>query len=187
MSTVKARCPGVPLVLYINGNGGLLECMRETGVDVIGLDWTVDIKNGRQRLGYSVGVQGNVDPALLFSSLSAITEEIQRVVRGAGRQGHILNLGHGVLARNPEEVVRHLFLFLFLMLQDLYLMINYLLISEYVHVNYGFDGNIFYPTIRRLDTMKEIFRQVMSATGTRHQKNRWTRDYQLIIPRYYMM
>lgn len=109
VSTVKARCPGVPLVLYINGNGGLLERMRETGVDVIGLDWTVDIKDGRQRLGHSVGVQGNVDPALLFSSLSAITEEIQRVVRGAGRQGHILNLGHGVLVGTPEEAVRHFF------------------------------------------------------------------------------
>ena len=79
VSTVKTRCPGVPLVLYINGNGGFLERMRETGVDVIGLDWTVDMKDGRQRLGHSVGVQGNVDPALLFSSLSAITEEIQRL------------------------------------------------------------------------------------------------------------
>ncbi|KAH9310562.1 hypothetical protein KI387_025597, partial [Taxus chinensis] len=109
VSTVKAKCPAVPLVLYINGNGGLLERMKETGVDVIGLDWTVDMKDGRKRLGPSIGVQGNVDPALLFSPLSAITAETQRVVRSAGRQGHILNLGHGVLVGTPEEAVSHFF------------------------------------------------------------------------------
>ncbi|GLJ44839.1 hypothetical protein SUGI_0943270 [Cryptomeria japonica] len=109
VSTVKTKCPGVPLVLYINGNGGLLERMKETGVDVIGLDWTVDMKDGRHRLGSSIGVQGNVDPAILFSPLSSITEETQRVVRSAGRKGHILNLGHGVLVGTPEEAVGHFF------------------------------------------------------------------------------
>lgn len=109
VSTVKTKCPGVPLVLYINGNGGLLERMKETGVDVIGLDWTVDMEDGRKRLGSSIGVQGNVDPALLFSPLSSITAETQRVVRSAGKQGHILNLGHGVLVGTPEEAVGHFF------------------------------------------------------------------------------
>uniref|UniRef100_A0A0C9S0Y3 Uroporphyrinogen decarboxylase n=1 Tax=Wollemia nobilis TaxID=56998 RepID=A0A0C9S0Y3_9CONI len=109
VTKVKNMCPDVPLVLYINGNGGLLERMKETGVDVIGLDWTVDMKDGRQRLGQSIQVQGNVDPALLFAPLPALREEIQRVVRNAGRQGHILNLGHGVLVGTPEEAVGHFF------------------------------------------------------------------------------
>ncbi|KAJ7554094.1 hypothetical protein O6H91_06G124500 [Diphasiastrum complanatum] len=107
--SVKGQCPAVPLVLYANGNGGLLERMRETSVDVIGLDWTIDMLDGRRRLGDSISVQGNVDPAVLFAPKSAITEAINSVVQKAGDKGHILNLGHGVLVGTPEEHVAHFF------------------------------------------------------------------------------
>lgn len=80
VSSVRKRCPETPLVLYINGNGGILERMKGTGVDVIGLDWTVDMADGRRRLGSGISVQGNVDPAYLFSPLPTLTEEIQRLV-----------------------------------------------------------------------------------------------------------
>ncbi|RRT55808.1 hypothetical protein BHE74_00011551 [Ensete ventricosum] len=109
VSLVRKECPQIPLVLYINGNGGLLERMTGIGVDVIGLDWTVDMADGRRRLGCNVNVQGNVDPAYLFSPLPVLTDEIHRVVRCAGRRGHILNLGHGVLMNTPEEAVAHFF------------------------------------------------------------------------------
>ncbi|XP_062215608.1 uroporphyrinogen decarboxylase 1, chloroplastic [Phragmites australis] len=109
VSRIKKECPHVPLVLYINGNGGLLERMKDTGVDVIGLDWTVDMADGRRRLGNGISVQGNVDPAYLFSPLPVLTDEIHRVVKSAGPKGHILNLGHGVLQKTPEEAVAHFF------------------------------------------------------------------------------
>ncbi|KAH7682409.1 uroporphyrinogen decarboxylase protein [Dioscorea alata] len=109
VSAVKKKCPEIPLVLYINGNGGLLERMIGIGVDVIGLDWTVDMADGRRRLGSEISVQGNVDPAYLFSPLPVLTDEIHRVVRCAGKKGHILNLGHGVLVKTPEEAVAHFF------------------------------------------------------------------------------
>ncbi|WVZ69618.1 hypothetical protein U9M48_018382 [Paspalum notatum var. saurae] len=109
VSRIKEECPHVPLVLYINGNGGLLERMKDTGVDVIGLDWTVDMADGRRRLGNGISVQGNVDPAFLFSPLPVLTDEIHRVVKAAGPKGHILNLGHGVLQKTPEEAVAHFF------------------------------------------------------------------------------
>ncbi|KAG0484716.1 hypothetical protein HPP92_008795 [Vanilla planifolia] len=109
VTAVKKECPRVPLVLYINGNGGLLERMIGTGVDVIGLDWTVDMADGRRRIGKEASVQGNVDPAYLFCPLPALTDEIHRVVLSAGQRGHILNLGHGVLLNTPEEAVAHFF------------------------------------------------------------------------------
>ncbi|CAD6230765.1 unnamed protein product [Miscanthus lutarioriparius] len=109
VSRIKKECPHVPLVLYINGNGGLLERMKDTGVNVIGLDWTVDMADGRRRLGNGISVQGNVDPAFLFSPLPVLTDEIHRVVKAAGPKGHILNLGHGVLQQTPEEAVAHFF------------------------------------------------------------------------------
>ena len=77
---MRSKCPKAPLVLYINGNGGLLERMKRTDVDVIGLDWTVDMADGRKRLGSGISVQGNVDPAYLFSPLLELTDEIQRFV-----------------------------------------------------------------------------------------------------------
>lgn len=109
VSVVKNKCPQLPIVLYINGNGGLLERMKGTGVDVIGLDWTVDMADGRKRLGSDISIQGNVDPAYLFSPHTALEDEIKRVVQCAGPKGHILNLGHGVLVGTPEEAVSHFF------------------------------------------------------------------------------
>ncbi|KAL2490731.1 Uroporphyrinogen decarboxylase 1 [Abeliophyllum distichum] len=109
VSVIKKKFPQTPIVLYINGNGGLLERMKGTGVDVIGLDWTVDMADGRKRLGSDISVQGNVDPAYLFSPLPALEDEIKRVVECAGPKGHILNLGHGVLVGTPEEAVAHFF------------------------------------------------------------------------------
>jgi len=82
---VKRRCPEIPLVLYIAGNGGLLERMKVTGVDVIGLDWTIDMADGRRRLGSDISVQGNIDPAYMFSPLPDLTDEIHRTVK-AGRE-----------------------------------------------------------------------------------------------------
>ncbi|PWZ23581.1 Uroporphyrinogen decarboxylase 1, chloroplastic [Zea mays] len=109
VNRIKKECPHVPLMLYINGNGGLLERMKDTRVDVIGLDWTVDMADGRKRLGNGISVQGNVDPAFLFSPLPVLTDEIRRVVKAAGTKGHILNLGHGVLQKTPKEAVAHFF------------------------------------------------------------------------------
>ena len=106
---VRQRHPRVPLALYVNGSGGLLERMAETEVDVIGLDWTVDIGDARRRMGDTVSVQGNVDPTILFTSKDSIEEAIRGTVERAGNTGHILNLGHGVLVGTPEENVAHFF------------------------------------------------------------------------------
>lgn len=57
ISSVKARHPTVPITLYANGSGGLLERMGSTGADVIGLDWTVDMTDARARLGAGQAVQ----------------------------------------------------------------------------------------------------------------------------------
>lgn len=107
--TFKARHPDVPLTLYANGSGGLLERMAATGVDVIGLDWTVDIGDARKRIGSNIAVQGNVDPVTLFGSQTAIEEAVKDCITKAGTRGHVLNLGHGVLVGTPEENVAFMF------------------------------------------------------------------------------
>ena len=68
VQSVKAVHPTVPLTLYANGSGGLLERIKATGVDVVGIDWTVDMADARARLGNDVSLQGNIDPTILFAS-----------------------------------------------------------------------------------------------------------------------
>jgi len=106
---VKARYPETPLILYISGSAGVLERMATTGVDFISLDWTVDMADGCARLPRSVGVQGNVDPGLLFGSPKSIRARTCDTVRKARGRRHILNLGHGILPGTPEENARVFF------------------------------------------------------------------------------
>lgn len=83
--------------------------MGRTGVDFISLDWTVDMAEGLARLPDHVGVQGNVDPGLLFGTTDAIRDRIDDCVRKARGRRHILNLGHGILPGTPEENGRAFF------------------------------------------------------------------------------
>jgi uroporphyrinogen decarboxylase len=99
---VKATHPETPLILYINGSAGILERMGQSGVDIVSVDWTVDMAEARQRLGSQVGVQGNIDPCALFGSPDFIRDRILETVQKAGKHRHILNLGHGILQNTPE-------------------------------------------------------------------------------------
>lgn len=108
VSQVKATHPDTPLILYINGSAGILERMPLSGVDIVSLDWTVDMAEARQRLGPNVGVQGNLDPCALFGSHEFIRTRMEEIVQKAGSH-HIMNLGHGVLASTPEDNVRFFF------------------------------------------------------------------------------
>ncbi len=100
---VKATHPDTPMILYINGSAGILEYMAQSGVDIISVDWTVDMAEARRRLGPNVGVQGNIDPCVLYGSQPFIRDRIIDTIRKAGNRGHILNLGHGILPSTPEE------------------------------------------------------------------------------------
>ncbi|KAL6754000.1 Uroporphyrinogen decarboxylase [Haematococcus lacustris] len=109
VQSVKATHPHTPITLYANGSGGLLERLKTTGADVIGIDWTVDMADARARLGNDVSLQGNVDPTVLFADKAAIEVAVRDTLRKAGHKRHILNLGHGVLVGTPEESVAHMF------------------------------------------------------------------------------
>ncbi|GJN07935.1 hypothetical protein PR202_ga25811 [Eleusine coracana subsp. coracana] len=109
VDNVKETHPDLPLILYASGSGGLLERLPLTGVDVVSLDWTVDMAEGRKRLGSNIAVQGNVDPGVLFGSKEFISKRIHDTVQKAGNVGHVLNLGHGIKVGTPEENVAHFF------------------------------------------------------------------------------
>ncbi len=100
---VKETHPDTPLILYISGSAGVLERMGKSGVDIVSVDWTLDMAEARARLGKDMKVQGNIDPGVLFGSKDFIRDRILDTVSKAGNWGHILNLGHGILPGTPEE------------------------------------------------------------------------------------
>ncbi|NES95918.1 MAG: uroporphyrinogen decarboxylase [Desertifilum sp. SIO1I2] len=100
---VKATHPDTPLILYISGSAGVFDLMAQSGVDLISVDWTVDMADARNRLDSHIGVQGNVDPGVLFGSKETIRARILDTIRKAGNKRHILNLGHGILPGTPED------------------------------------------------------------------------------------
>ncbi|NET38203.1 MAG: uroporphyrinogen decarboxylase [Cyanothece sp. SIO1E1] len=106
---VKAIYPDTPLILYISGSAGVLEYMGQSGVDIVSVDWTVDMATARRRLGPDIGVQGNIDPCILFGSQALIRDRILDTIRKAGPRGHILNLGHGILPGTPEANAAYFF------------------------------------------------------------------------------
>ncbi|MGD1903939.1 MAG: uroporphyrinogen decarboxylase [Geitlerinemataceae cyanobacterium] len=106
---IKAKHPETPLILLVSGSAGLLERMGESGADLISVDWTVDMADARRRLGPEMGVQGNLDPGVLFGSKEFIRDRIIDTIKKAGPRGHILNLGHGILPTTPEENAAYFF------------------------------------------------------------------------------
>jgi uroporphyrinogen decarboxylase len=96
---------GVPVILYVNGSGTLLEAMADTGVDVISVDWRVDLADAKRRVGGRVALQGNLDPCVLYAAPDVIRREAARILEQYGRgPGHVFNLGHGIL---PDIPVSH--------------------------------------------------------------------------------
>jgi uroporphyrinogen decarboxylase len=96
----------VPVILFTKGGAQWLEPMAATGCDALGLDWTINIAEARQRVGSQVALQGNMDPCVLYASPAAIREQVAQVLASYGQgSGHVFNLGHGIHQHvNPENV-----------------------------------------------------------------------------------
>jgi len=100
---------GVPVIYFGTDSATLLPAMKETGADVIGLDWRIALDEGWQRLDHKSAVQGNLDPVLLFADWKELKSRAEDILRRAGgRPGHIFNLGHGILPETPVDNVKNL-------------------------------------------------------------------------------
>jgi len=105
----RAKRNGTPLIVFSKGATASLEEIANIGVDVVGLDWTVDIGEARRRVGARVALQGNLDPTALYASPERIRQEVRTILRKYGKgSGHIFNLGHGILPDTPVSHARAL-------------------------------------------------------------------------------
>jgi uroporphyrinogen decarboxylase len=103
----------IPSIVFTKGGGIWLEQIGALGCDAVGLDWTVNLGQARQRLDDRCALQGNLDPMVLFGGEAAIRSEAARVLdsfgaprRADGRWGgHVFNLGHGISQFTPPDAV----------------------------------------------------------------------------------
>jgi uroporphyrinogen decarboxylase len=101
VATFKGKVP----VIYFAFNGSaMLGKVKQSGADVFGIDWRIDISDAVNTLGNDVAVQGNLDPCLLFGTKDLIRDRVAGILYNAkGAKGHIFNLGHGILPETPPE------------------------------------------------------------------------------------
>jgi uroporphyrinogen decarboxylase len=99
----------VPTIHFGVGTAAILGELREAGGSVIGADWRIPLDDAWERIGFDRGIQGNLDPTLLLGPLDrvfAATDDV--LARAGGRNGHVFNLGHGILPTTPLEHVQAL-------------------------------------------------------------------------------
>jgi uroporphyrinogen decarboxylase len=103
---VKQKNPDLPIILFTKNGGQWLEQMAKTGCDALGIDWMTDLSDARKRVGDTVALQGNMDPAVLYATPERIREEVKSILKHyGGGAGHIFNLGHGIQLDTPIEHV----------------------------------------------------------------------------------
>jgi uroporphyrinogen decarboxylase len=99
---------GVPRIHFGVGTGELLGLLGEAGADVVGVDWRVPLDEAARRVGPGKALQGNLDPAILLAPFEVVERRAREILaQGRAAEGHIFNLGHGVLpATDPAQLAR---------------------------------------------------------------------------------
>lgn len=95
-----------PVILYTKATAHLLPSVAQAGANVLGVDWRADLLEARRLPGGHTAVQGNVDPCILLGPVAGVRAAALDAIRKTGGQGHILNLGHGILPSTPVENAR---------------------------------------------------------------------------------
>jgi uroporphyrinogen decarboxylase len=95
-----------PIIFFAKGVHFALDKMANSGANVLGLDWTMNLGEVRKKVGDKVALQGNMDPTVLYANKDYIKEEVKNILASFGKgNGHIFNLGHGILPDiDPEKV-----------------------------------------------------------------------------------
>jgi uroporphyrinogen decarboxylase len=105
----RIQASGAPVIYFGTDSAALLPSMKETGAEVIGIDWRIPLDDAWHSMGFRGAVQGNLDPVVLFAGWKEIRPRAEDVlIRAKGRPGHIFNLGHGILPETPVDNVKAL-------------------------------------------------------------------------------
>lgn len=93
----------VPVIAYGKGCWFALKDMSQSGAAALGVDWTCDARNARYLSGGQITLQGNFDPARLYSKPIEIKYMVKDMIKAFGKDRYIANLGHGILPNIPVD------------------------------------------------------------------------------------
>ncbi len=103
------KTTGVPVTVFSKGGLDLLLRLRDSGADMLGVDWMTDLRQAKQAVGNRVALQGNLDPTALYGSHDIVQREVDNILGLFGAEsGHVFNLGHGILPDIPVDTVKFL-------------------------------------------------------------------------------
>ncbi|MEM6383314.1 MAG: uroporphyrinogen decarboxylase [Pseudomonadota bacterium] len=106
---LRALNADAPVIGFAKGRMAELGAFaKATGVNAVGLDWTIDVATARKQLPAEIATQGNIDPLLMVSGERALDAAVDAMVEGAGDHPHIANLGHGITPQGSIEQVHRL-------------------------------------------------------------------------------
>ena len=96
----------VPVILFSKGCNTQLEEIAASGCDALGVDWTISLREARERVGGRAALQGNLDPSILLANPEVIRTEVGHTLESYGPgEGHVFNLGHGITPEvNPDHL-----------------------------------------------------------------------------------
>ena len=106
ISRIADAITEVPVIVFAKGAYGSRKSIGQTSCDVVGLDWNMDIKESRELVGTEKTLQGNLDPAVLYSDFNTIKNKTREMIDQFGRSKHIANLGHGVYPDMEADKVK---------------------------------------------------------------------------------
>ncbi len=105
-SFLKEKNPNIPIILFPKGISGYLDKI-DGDFDVFGVDWSTPMDLAKSKLSDRYVLQGNMEPMRLYNK-DAIKEGVERIVEVMGKkEGHIFNLGHGILPDVPVENAKY--------------------------------------------------------------------------------
>lgn len=109
VAALRRRHPGVPVIGFPKGSGEKLPAYaRETGVDAVGIDETVDPVWAARELPAAMPVQGSLDPLLLLAGGEGLEAAASRILDAFAGRPHVFNLGHGIDKETPIAHVERL-------------------------------------------------------------------------------
>ena len=108
-SIASLKDEGVPIIYYVNGCAPLIDQIRETRPDVVGLDWRISLDEAIARLGKDIAVQGNLDPYAMLAPSDHLEARVKEILaQGTKARGHIFNLGEGIFPEVSVDRVKFL-------------------------------------------------------------------------------
>ena len=105
---VKGLYPNMPIVFFTKGGANFYSEYQGLSCNGVGVDWSVELDEARRRLGDGLVLQGNFDPAFLYSDANSIRNTVKKLmntVQNDKLNNYVVNLGHGIYPDiSPDNV-----------------------------------------------------------------------------------